>query len=200
MIPYFLIGIGIILIAWSAWGFIRLLFLPFSRMSSVVFKRKDDFLKYESKEGHKYFKTNLKQLTWAFVGLFIAGISCFLIGVYLGYAAKGPGFWFYEKMFGPVETPYYSEKLTDDGKYVSTDGDEYPYYIIVDGNEYIFNGELCANEKELESMLDDIGRKELSFGGVILIDNFGVASKYHDAVKLLKEKGVVPKIEESSER
>ena len=39
MIPFFLIGIGIILIAWSVWGFIRLLFLPFSRMSSVVFKR-----------------------------------------------------------------------------------------------------------------------------------------------------------------
>ena len=37
---------------------------------------------------------------------------------------------------------------------------------------------------------------ELKFGGVILVDNFGVASNFHDAEKLLRDKGVDPKIEE----
>lgn len=196
MIPYIFIILGIILIAWSVYGFIRLLFLPFSRMTGVVYKRKDDFLKYESKEGRQYFKTNLKQLTWAYVISLIAGISCFFIGIYLGYAAKGSDFWFYEKIFGAVEKPYYYEKLSDDGKYIAEDKSEYAYYIIVDGSEYIFNGEICADKDELEVKLDSMDENELKFGGVILVDNFGVASSFHDAEKLLRDKGVDPKIEE----
>lgn len=192
MIPYICVIVGILLILLSIVGFIRLSFLPISRMKGVVFEREDDFLKYESRDGKKYFKKNLKQLILIYAILFVLGVTIFFVGEYLGYAAKGDSFWFYEQIFGPDIKPDHWDKITEDGKYIANDGNEYTYYILISGEDYIFSGINCANFEELENNVKEIRRENT----VILVDSFAVASKYHAAEKLLKELGIKYETEE----
>lgn len=192
MIPYILIAIGSILTIVAVVGFIRLLLLPFTRMREVVFKREDDFLKYESREGKKYFKKNLQQLTWLYVIALIVGIVFFFLGVYLGYAAKGDSFWFYKQIFGEDIKSDYWDKISDDGKFIANDGNEYTYYILVSGEDYIFSGVECADFEELKKKIEEIRRENT----VILIDSFAVASKYHAAEDLLKQLSIKYETEE----
>lgn len=192
MIPYILICIGIILMLVAIIGFIRLLLLPFNRMREVVYKREDDFLKYESREGKKYLKQSLNQLTWLYVITLFAGIVCFFLGVYLGYAAKGDSFWFYKQIFGEDSKTEYWDKISEEGKFIADDGTEYTYYILVSGDEYIFSGVECLDFDELKKNIEEIRRENT----VILIDSYAVASKYHAAEKLLKELGIKYETEE----
>lgn len=193
MIPYIVIGLGIILMAWSGIGFIRLMFLPLTRMSDVVFKRLDDFLKYNTSEGQKYFKKNLKQLVWAYVVAMLTGLVLFFLGIYLGYAAEGDSFWFYQKVFG-VESHKEDtwDKITEEGKYKSDDGNEYTFYILVNGDRYIFSGEECESLEDLKERLSGIKRENT----VMLIDGFAISSYYKQAEKLLNELGIKYETEE----
>lgn len=192
MIPYILIIIGILLTGIAVVGFIRLLLLPFVRMNEVIFEREDDFLKYESREGKKFFKRNLKQWTWVHVICLFVGVLCFFLGMYLGYAAKGDSFWFYKQIFGEDNRAEYWDKISEDGKFIADDGTEYTYYILVSGENYIFSGTECAGFEELKSNVESIRRENT----VILIDSFAVSSKYHAAEKLLKELGIKYETEE----
>lgn len=192
MIPYILIIIGIVLTLVAIIGFIRLLLLPFTRMRGVVFEREDDFLKYQSREGKKYFRSNLKQITWIYLAILIAGLSCFLLGMYLGYAAKGDSFWLYRQIFGEDKKIGEWDRISEDGTFIAEDGKEYKYYILVDGKECSFCGETCADLTELSADLDDIRRENT----VILIDSFAVSSVYRDVEQLLKESGIKYETEE----
>lgn len=192
MIPILCIIAGILLGISGIIGLLSLLFLPFKRMTRIVYDKEDDFLKYESNSGKRVFKRNLKQLTWVYVGMIFFGVILFCGGIYLGYAAKGDSFWFYRQIFGEDVKEDYLEQITEEGKFAANNGKEYTYYILVEGEEYIFSGEKCADFDELKEKVKDI-----RIGNpVILIDNYAVSSKYHAAENLLKESGLKYETEE----
>ena len=192
MIPFILCVFGIILVVFALVGFIRLLLLPYTRINEVVFKREDDFLKYETRDGKKYFKRNLKEAIWIYVIVMVIGVSSFFLGIYFGHAAKGDSFWFYKQIYGEDNSADHWDKITDDGKFISDDGTEYTYFIIVTGSEYDFCGKSCADYEELSMNVQEIRRDNT----IILIDSFAVSSAYHQAERLLTELGIKYETEE----
>lgn len=186
MIAYILIGTGLILMAVAIINFIHMLFLPIIKLHGVVYEREDDYLKYETPQGRRYLKQNLRRLIWLYIVCLLVGAVCFFAGIYLGYAEKGDSFFLYRKLFGEAGMKTHWDNITDDGKYKADDGNEYTYYIIVTGEKYVFSGEECDDYADLAERLSSIRRENT----VVLIDSFAVSSAYHAAEDLIKQKGI----------
>lgn len=131
MIPYILIIIGIPLAIFGLWGLISLAVLPYRKLKKAVFEFEDDILKFSSETGRRQYNQWMKQIIWIYIlSLFLGAISFFL-GIYLGYAAKGSSFWFYEQIFGEEIHDDYWDCITEDNKFVSSSGNTYTYYILI---------------------------------------------------------------------
>ena len=127
----------------------------------------------------------------SFVLICMGGIF-FLAGLYLGYAARGEGFWFHKLFYDSEEAVLCMENITDDGKYIAENGKEYSFYIIVQGDKYEFCSEPCDNFDDLKEKLSHIRLGET----FLLVDNYAVAAEYNAAVNLLSEKGYKIEMEE----
>lgn len=192
MIAYILIGVGILLSLFAIIGFIRILLLPLRKMHQVVFHWEDDVLKYRDGAGRLEYQSRLRELIVVYICCLLVGISSFFLGIYLGYAEKGDSFWFYEKVFGPEEKENQWEQITEDNKFKAKDGNTYSFYLIVEGDSFIFCGEKCSDADSLRERLDSIRRENT----VILIDSYAVAGFFNDAEKLLKQMGIKYETEE----
>lgn len=192
MIPYILIIIGMLLSVVGIVCLLRVAILPLRRLNKVVFEWEDDILKYSSGPGKREYARRLKQLTWIYVCVLLLGICSFFLGLYLGYAAKGSSFWFYEQIFGQEIQEEYWDKITEDNKFISDLGKEYTYYILVENDSFSFCGENCKDIDDLKNKLSKIKRENT----VILIDSFAVSSAYHEAENILNELGVKFEMEE----
>ena len=192
MIPYIIVIIGILLATFGSFGLLRMAVLPYTRLKKVVYEWEDDILKYASGAGRLEYNRRAKQLAWIYVSSVAVGACCFFLGIYLGYAEKGSSFWFYKQLFGEEIQNDYWDQITEDNKFISSSGNTYTYYILVDEDKYSFCGEECKNIDELKDSLSKIRRENT----VILIDSFAISSAYHDAEVVLKELGIKYETEE----
>lgn len=110
----------------------------------------------------------------------------FFAGFYLGYAAKGDGFWLYRKLFPNRIVVHTWDEINENGQYVSEDGKAYTYYVLVSGDEISLSGEPCADLAELKNKLTEIKRENT----VMIVDSFAVSATYHGVKKLLNEIGI----------
>jgi len=142
----------------------------------------------------KIVRSEKRKLTRDFIILVFAGVLMFFAGIYLGYAAKGTGFWPYRKLFpaeaakqeAQLERERYFDKLNADGQFVAEDGKTYTYYVIIDGEEISFCGQKYADTAALRAELEKVKRANT----VMVFDDFAVSSIYHDVTELLSELGI----------
>ncbi len=184
MIPYILIIAGAASVLCGLIGVIRIAFLPLVRAHQVVFKRKDDYLFYENAKGRRLLKSQKKFLMNIYLTLIIVGTLVITAGFYAGFTEHGPDFWLYKNFFSLVEE-IRSDKITEDGKYLASDGKEYNYYIFVRGSEVYFGDELCTDEA-LEEKVKSVDRTNT----IVIFDDFAVSAAYHSVVDLLDSLGI----------
>ena len=194
MIPWILIIAGALCGIIGIIGLLALLLLPIADRFEIVFDKDKEVISARTDaEVGKIVWREKRKLTRDFIILVFAGVLLFFAGIYLGYAAKGAGFWPYRKLF-PAEAAKQEEQLKEemhldrvnaDGQYVTEDGKTYTYYVIVDGEDIFFCGEKYADLAELRNELEEIKRANT----VMVFDDFAVASAYHGVTKLLSELG-----------
>jgi len=187
MIPWTLIIIGVLCTVLGVLGWIALLVLPVFERFEIVFDKDKDIVqaRTDAKIG-KIVQQEKKHLTRDFTICIFAGILMFFAGLYLGYAAKGDGFWLYRKMFPNRIAVQTWDEINEDGQFVAEDGKTYTYYILVSGDEVSLSGEKCTDVNDLKNRLSAIKRENT----VIIFDDFAVSSTYHNIVKLLDELGI----------
>ena len=187
MIPWILIIAGVLCAVLGIVGLVALLLLPiFERFELVFEKEKEIFQSRTDQEFAKLVWYEKKRLIRDFIICIFAGILMFFAGFYLGYAAKGEGFWLYRKLFPNQITVHTWDEINENGQYVSEDGKAYTYYILVSGDKVSLSGEPCANLEELKNKLAEIKRENT----VIIIDSFAVSSAYWEVRTLLDEMGM----------
>ena len=185
MIPSILIIAGACSVLYGLIGVIRIALLPLVRAHQVVFKRKDDYLFYENTKGRRLLKSQKKFLMNIYLTLIIVGSLVIAAGFYAGFTDHGPDFWLYKNFFSIVEE-IRSDKITEDGKYLASDGKEYNYYIFVRGSEIFFGDESCADTVALEDKVKGVDRSNT----IVIYDDFAVSATYHSVVDLLDSLGI----------
>ena len=188
MIPWTLIILGALCTIIGVLGLLAILFLPIAERFEIVFDKDKDIVQSRTdSKVRKIVLSEKKRLTRDFVICVFAGVMMFFAGLYLGYAAKGEGFWLYRKLFrveAEATAPVW-DRINDNGQYVASDGTTYAYYILIDGKEISLNGEPCAGLEDFRTRLQEIKRENT----VMIYDSFAVSSTYHAVEALLDELG-----------
>ncbi|MBQ9208667.1 MAG: hypothetical protein IJ149_03675 [Oscillospiraceae bacterium] len=126
-----------------------------------------------------------KDLLHISVCILVTGLMVFGAGYYLGFAAKGDGFWFYRLVNGTSADSW--DRVDEQGQYVADDGSTYRYFIRISGDKYDFCGEKCENADALREKLQSVRG-----GGntVMVADNYAVSSAFREVTSLLDEMGI----------
>jgi len=195
MIPWTLIIVGALCGTVGIIGLLALLLLPIADRFEIVFDKDKEVISARTDNTvKKIVRSEKRKLTRDFIILVFAGVLMFFAGIYLGYAAKGTGFWPYRKLFpaeaakqeAQLERERYFDKLNADGQFVAEDGKTYTYYVIIDGEEISFCGQKYADTAALRAELEKVKRANT----VMVFDDFAVSSIYHDVTELLSELGI----------
>lgn len=183
MIPWIFIIIGALLSIGGAIGLLSMLLLPIKERLEIVYNREYDYIRSRTDpEAVNHVRIEKRHLTRDFSISFIMGIIIFWSGIYLGFAAKGEGFWFYKKFYPEEASGQVWDEINEEGQFVSEDNTAYTYYILVSGSEISLNGK-SMNLSELKTELSAIQRENK----VMLIDSFAVSSTYHSVEELLSK-------------
>lgn len=193
MIPYLLIILGIISTLWGLIGAFRIAILPIVRAKEIVFKSKDDYIFYETSKGKRLLKSKTKFLLNIYITLIIVGILAVLFGFYVGFSEHGEDFWLYKRFFDVSNSEQKSDRISDEGKYIAKDGNEYNYYILIRENNIFFKDEACPDITDLKEKIENFDRTNT----IVIFDDFAVSSTYHSVVDLLHKSGI-EYIEESN--
>lgn len=188
MIPWGLIIVGVIATLFGVIGILSLvIWLPIKATFKTVYDSDIEFIRARSDlKMHRIVEHNTRKLRNLYLICCIMGPSMFFAGIYLGYAAEGEGFWFYKKFYPEAIEIQVWDDINEEGQFVSADGKEYTYYILVSGKDISLSGEKCVDVAELENRLSKIRRENT----VILIDSFAVSSVYHSVEAVLNELGI----------
>jgi len=188
MIPWTLIIAGVLFTIGGALVLLMLLFLPIYERFEVVFDKDKEVVQSRTDVTFmKVVQREKKRLTRDSIICVFAGILMFFAGLYLGYAAKGAGFWPYKMLFPEkAVTAQVWDKINADGQFVDTDGTAYTYYILVSGDDVSLSGEPCTDLADLKKRLAEIKRENT----VIIYDSFAISSSYRGVVKILDELGI----------
>ena len=187
MIPWTLIIIGALLTVFGVLGWISLFVLPFFERFEVVYDKDKEIIQARTDpEFGKQVWYEKKHLKRDFTICIFAGILMLFAGFYLGYAAKGDGFWLYRKLFPDRVVVHTWDEINENGQYVADDGRAFTYYVLVSGDKVSLSGEPCADLEDLEKRLTEIKRENT----VIIIDSFAVSSTYRWVEKMLNEMGI----------
>jgi hypothetical protein len=185
MIPWIFIIIGSLLSIGGAIGLLSMLLLPIKERLEIVYNREYDYIRSRTDpDAVNHVRIEKRHLTRDFSIAFIMGIIIFWSGIYLGFAAKGEGFWFYKKFYPEEALGQVWDEINEEGQFVSEDNTAYTYYILVSGSEISLNGKsmnLSEDQSELKAKLSAIQ----SGNKVMLIDSFAVSSTYHFVKDLL---------------
>lgn len=188
MIHWILIFSGIIATIIGVFGLFSLfVWLPIKEKFEIVYDREIEFIHSRLDPKIQMFVAyNTKQLTNFFIVCCLMGPFLFFSGYYLGYAAKGEGFWLYRKLYPEVVNNQVWDEINEKGQFVAEDGKAYTHYILISGDEISLSGEPCADIQELKERLSQIRMENT----VIMIDSFATASAYHSAENVLNELGI----------
>ncbi len=188
MIPWIMMIAGTAMVLLGGLGLASLyIYLPLKEKLEIVYDRDEEFIwaRLDPRK-RKIVRYKTKQLRMEFLVLCLIGSMLFGVGLYLGYAAEGEGFWFYQKFYPQAANDQVWDDLNEEGQFVSESGKAYTYYIVVSGREISLCGEPCADGVDLKEKLSQIRRENT----VMVIDSFAVASAYHSVEKVLNELGL----------
>lgn len=195
MIAILLMVVGAIL---AIFGFLVLLALvvePVHTMYMVIFKRKDDYVYYETKPGKALLQKNKKSLRGSGIFFLVIGILLFALGYFLKFSPRG-----LDSLFSrPVESGAQvgdadsqrglSEAINAAGNYVDAQGNEYYDYLIIQGTTIHYREEKAETVQEFEKKLETL-RKQNGKRNFYLVDDFASARTYHQVEELILESGM----------
>ena len=187
MVPWILIIVGALCTVIGIVGLIALLVLPIFERFELVFEKEKEI--FQARTDHEFARLvwhEKRHLIRDFIICIFAGSLMFFAGLYLGYAAKGDGFWLYRKLFPDRIAVHTWDEINESGQYVSEEGKAYTYYVLVSGDTVSLSGEPCADLEELKIKLAAIKRENT----VMIIDSFAVSSTYRGVTRILNEMGI----------
>ncbi len=192
MLPRLLMIAGAALFLLGFIGVFNLMIDPIKTMFKVVFKRKDDYVFYESDKGKNLLERQKKNLLTASIFFMVVGGVLFGIGYYLKYGPRGyDGTSTNENMtetYVDETSELHVQGLDKEGKYHDKDGKVYSSYIEVTGQEIKHDDQLIGDIQAFEYYINDnkIDRNTM----IYLIDNFAASSTFHRVDELLVEKAI----------
>lgn len=197
MIPTILIILGAVLTGIGLIGFAALTFEPFFRAINIVFKRKDDYVFYETKPGKALLQKEYKALVGGFSFMLVVGIILLALGIFLKTSKTGNDSIFAKDVPGITAGEEASQINNPDGtargeKYIDEAGNEYSYYIVITKNDISVNGIAVSDIEVLKDVLSNIDRTNTVF----LVDDFAASKTFEDVMNLLDQYGMKYKTEE----
>ena len=192
MIAILLMVVGAILAIIGFLGLMALMIEPLYTMYMVIFKRKDDYVYYETKPGKALLQKNKNSLRGSCIFLLIVGILCFGLGWFLKFGPRGTDSLFSKQVesgtnVGDDEKDQtVRREVNAAGNYVDAKGEEHHNYIIVKGSIVTYRDEFEGSLEEFEKFVKGMD----SNNQVYLVDDFAASYTYHGVQELLKYYGI----------
>ena len=195
MISILLMVLGGILAVVGFFGLMALMIEPVHTMYMVIFRRKDDYVYYETKPGKALLKRNKKSLAVSCIFFLIVGIASFCLGFFLRFGPRGLNSLFAPQVesgaqVGSSEMPGNKKKsVNTDGNYVDSEGNEHYDYVIIRKDMITYRDEKPRTIKEFEAYLEELriqdGEREF-----FLVDDFALANVYHQVEEIIERSGM----------
>ena len=192
MIAILLMVLGAILAIIGFMGLMALMIEPLYTMYMVIFKRKDDYVYYETKPGKALLQKNKNSLRGSCIFLLIVGILCFGLGWFFKFGPRGTDSLFSKQVengsnVGDDEKDQMVRReVNAEGNYVDAQGEEHHNYIIVKGSTVTYRDEFEGSLEEFEKFVKGMDSKNQ----VYLVDDFAASYTYHRVQELLKYYGI----------
>ena len=192
MVAVFMMIVGAIFAVIGFAGLLALSIEPLYEMFAVIFWRKKEYVLYESKQGKALLQRNKKEFRGSCWFFLVAGIVLFAAGWFLRFGARGTDSLFSKQVEqgtnqGDAEAQNREKQsINSSGNYVDSEGQEYEYYIIVDGKNIIYRNEFKGDIEAFEGYVKELNGKRQ----ILLVDDFAVASVYHRVEELLEYYGM----------
>lgn len=192
MIAILLMVVGAILAILGFLGLMALMIEPLYTMYMVIFKRKDDYVYYETKPGKALLQKNKNSLRGSCIFLLIVGILCFGVGWFLKFGPRGTDSLFSEQVESGAQVgdderdQMVRQEINAAGNYVDAEGEEHYHYIIVKGTNIIYKQEFEGTLEEFTEFVKKMDSKNV----IYLVDDFASSYTYHKVQELLKYYGI----------
>lgn len=191
MLPTVLIVVGTILVGFGVIGIIALSFEPLVKAFRVVFLRDVDYYVYDSDRGRITLEKEYRILRRGLVFVIVIGTIMLGTGLFLKYTPRGNDLLTSEDTEGVTKGDDEADNMPDiydedSGKYVSNDGTQYSYCIVISGTTIGFNHNKYSDVNEFEQFLCTLDRGHT----ILLIDDFAVLKTYKSVTDLLDYYGM----------
>lgn len=192
MLPRILMIVGAASFILGFIGIFNLMIDPIKTMFNVVFKRKDDYVFFETDKGKKLLDRQKKSLLTASIFFMFVGGILFGVGYYLKYGPKGYAEGIESENISEISEVSVNELhvqgLDKDGVYHDKNGVSYPSYIEVVGQEIKHDGQYIGDISAFENYISEgkISRTKTLY----LLDNFAASSTYHRVDELLNDNAI----------
>ena len=196
MIPIILMAFGAIMAVIGFLGLFALMVEPLYSMYMIIFKREDDYVFYETKQGKALLQKNIKSLRGSCLFLLIVGLLIFGLGWFLKFGPRGTDSLLSEQVesgasIGDDESDLKNGGyINASGNYVDENGKEHEEYIIITGTNIRFKGllggtitEFEGSYKEFEKIMKNVENKDK----IALGDIYASSKIYHMVEEFLKQ-------------
>ena len=192
MIGILLMIVGVIFALIGFFILLALMFEPVYSMYMVIFRRKDDYVYYETKPGTALLQRNKKSLRGSGFFFLIVGILFIVAGWFIKFGPRGTDSLFSKQVEsgtgkGDAEVQnILRESINDAGNFVDANGGEHYGYVIVTGETVTYRDEFKGNIEEFEGFVKQMnGKQEL-----YLVDEFASAKTYREVERILNDYGM----------
>ena len=179
MIAILLMVIGAILAIAGFLGLLALVIEPLHTMYMVIFKRKDDYVYYETKPGKALLQKNKKSLRGSCIFLLVVGILMFSLGFFLKFSPRGLDSLFSKQV----------EEGTQIGDYVDEKGEVHSDYLTIHGTTIQYRDKEPETIEEFAITLEDL-RKQNGKRTFYLLDDFAADQTWDQVVQMIKAGGM----------
>ena len=192
MIAMIMMVIGAILAIVGFLGLLALMTEPVYTMYMVIFKRKDDYVYYETKPGKALLQRNKKSLRSSCLFFLIVGVLLFAGGWFWKFGPRGTDSLFSKQVEAgtgqgdAAVQNHVTQYVNPNGNYVDGNGMEHSYYVIVNETTISYCKEFQGNEAEFADFIKGLDGKR----DIFLVDEFAVAKTYQATKKILDDSGM----------
>ena len=195
MIAKIMMIVGGILTVIGFLGVAAVMLEPLFSTYNIIFKRKADYVKYESDEGRSLLKRRKLGLFGACFFLLIMGVGLFAGGWFVKYGPRGTDSLFSEAVesgtsIGDHELEGGNAFVDAQGNYVDEDGKKHVNFVVIHGMTVTYKNEFKGSAEEFVKFLE-----RNNVGKLYVVDDFAASSAYRTVRDALEKKG---RLEESS--
>ena len=191
MIARLLMVFGGILAVAGFLGMGALILEPLYSTYNIIFKRKGDYVKYETEEGKNLLRRRKTALLGACLFLLVTGLLMFGGGWFLKYGPRGTDSLLSQAVesgtkIGDFEPEGQKEFVDASGNYVDENGKLHTDYVVIHESTVIYKDEFEGSAEEFVQYL-----KKISAGKLFIVDDYATSFAYHTVEKALEDAGML---------